>query len=55
MKRGRRLYDHEDFQMRLKPPRRRVMAKLPSDRSDATGPSQPWAMDWMIDALKKGP
>ena len=35
----------EGLQMRLKPPRRRVMAKLRSDRSDATGPNQVWAMD----------
>ena len=37
--------------MRLKPPRRRVMAKLRSDRSDATGPNQVWAMDWMHDEI----
>ncbi len=35
--------------MRLKPPRRRVMAKLRSDRSDATRPNQVWATDWMFD------
>ena len=40
--------------MRLKPPRRRVMAKLRSDRSDASGPNQVWAMDWMHDALFDG-
>jgi putative transposase len=34
--------------MRLKPPRRRVMAKLRDDRSNATGPNQVWAMDWMM-------
>ena len=45
----RRLYNLEGLQMRLKPPRRRVMAKLRSDRSDATGPNQVWAMDWMFD------
>jgi putative transposase len=27
------------------------MAKLRSDRSDATGPNQVWAMDWMHDEL----
>jgi putative transposase len=37
--------------MRLKLPRRRVMAKLRGDRSNATGPNQVWAMDWMHDEL----
>ena len=40
--------------MRHKPPRRRVMAKLRGDRSDATGPNQVWAMDWMHDELFDG-
>ena len=35
VKRVRRLYNLEGLQMRLKPPRRRVMAKLRDDRSDA--------------------
>ena len=35
--------------MRLKPLRRRVMATLRSDRSDATGANQVWAMDWMFE------
>ena len=42
------------LQMRHKPPRRRVMAKLRSDRSDAIGPNQVWAMDWMYDELFDG-
>jgi putative transposase len=45
VKRVRRVYNLQGLQMRLKPPRRRVMAKLTSDRSDATGPipaSGPW-------------
>ena len=54
VKRVRRLYNLEGLQMRLKPPRRRVMAKLRSDRSDATGPNQVWAMDWMHDELFDG-
>lgn len=54
VKRGRRLYKLEGLQMRLKPPRRRVMAKLRSDRSNATGPNQVWAMDWMHDELFDG-
>jgi putative transposase len=37
VKRVRRLYKLEGLQMRLKPPRRRVMAKLRDDRSNATG------------------
>jgi hypothetical protein len=48
IKRVRRLYHLEGLQMRLKPPRRRVTAKLRCDRSDATGPNQIWAMDWMF-------
>jgi len=54
IKRVRRLYNLEGLQMRLKPPRRRVMAKLRSDRSDATGPNQVWAMDWMFDETFDG-
>jgi transposase len=45
VKRLHRLYRLEGLQMRLKPPRRRVMAKLRNDRSNATGPNQVWAMD----------
>jgi putative transposase len=40
--------------MRHKPPRRRVTAKLRDDRSNATGPNQVWAMDWMHDELIDG-
>ena len=47
-------YCLEGLQMRLKPPRRRVTAKLRDDRSDATGPNQVWAMDWMYDELFDG-
>src|SRR6516165_10268391 len=36
VKRVRRLYRLERLQIRHKPPRRRVMAKLRSDRSNAT-------------------
>jgi putative transposase len=53
-KRVHRLYRQEGLQMRLKPPRRRVMAKLRSDRSTANGPNQIWAMDWMHDELFDG-
>lgn len=54
VKRVRRLYNLEGLQMRYKPPRRRVMAKLRNDRSDATGPNQVWAMDWMYDEIFDG-
>lgn len=54
VKRVRRLYCLEGLQMRHKPPRRRVMAKLRDDRSNATGPNQVWAMDWMHDELFDG-
>jgi putative transposase len=54
VKRVHRLYRLEGLQMRLKPPRRRVMAKLRDDRSNATGPNQVWAMDWMYDELFDG-
>ena len=40
--------------MRLKPPHRRMMAKLRDDRSNATGPNKVWAMDWMHDELFDG-
>jgi putative transposase len=53
-KRVRRLYCLEGLQMRLKPPRRRVMAKLRDDRSAATAPNQVWAMDWIYDQLFDG-
>ena len=54
VKRVRRLYCLEGLQMRHKPPRRRVMAKLRDDRSSATGANQVWAMDWMHDELFDG-
>jgi putative transposase len=54
VKRVRRLYCLEGLQMRHKSPRRRVTAKLRDDRSNATGPNQVWAMDWMYDELFDG-
>lgn len=54
VKRVRRLYCLEGLQMRHKPPRRRVTAKLRDDRSNATGPNQVWAMDWTHDELFDG-
>ena len=47
VKRVCRLCNLEGLQMRLKPPRRRVMAKRRSDRGNATGPNQVRVKDWM--------
>ena len=53
-KRVHRLYRLEGLQMRTKPPRRRVTAKLREDRTPAAAPNQVWAMDWMHDQLFDG-
>ena len=53
-KRVYRLYCLEGLQMRHKPPRRRVSAKLRDDRTDATCPNQCWSMDFMADELFDG-
>jgi putative transposase len=50
----KRVYRLEGLQMRLKPPRRRVMAKLREDRTPATAANQIWAMDWIYDQLFDG-
>jgi putative transposase len=42
------------LQMRHKPPRRRVSAKLRDDRTAATRPNQCWSMDFMADELFDG-
>ena len=42
------------LQLRKKPPKRRVKAKLREDRSVATGPNQTWAMDFVHDQLATG-
>jgi putative transposase len=49
-----RLYRLEGLQMRHKPPRRRVMAKLRDDRRSAVEPNDCWSMDWMYDQLFDG-
>jgi transposase InsO family protein len=54
LKRIHRLYRLEGLQMRLKLPRRWIMAKLGSDRSTATAANQIWAMDWMHGELFDG-
>lgn len=53
-KRVYRLYKLEKLQMRHKPPRRRVSAKLREDRRPATAPNECWSMDWMYDELFDG-
>jgi transposase InsO family protein len=42
------------LQMRHKPPRRRVSAKLREGRTEATHPNQCWSMDFMADELFDG-
>lgn len=54
IKRVYRLYKLERLQMRHKPPRRRVMAKLRADRRPARAPHECWSMDWMCDELVDG-
>jgi len=53
-KRVYRLCCLEELQMRHKPPRRRVRAKLREDRTDATRPNQCWSMNFMADELFNG-
>jgi len=53
-KRVYRLYCLEGLQMRHKPPRRRVCAKLREERTDAIRPNQCWSMDFMADELFDG-
>jgi putative transposase len=53
-KRVYRLYKLEKLQMRHKPPRRRVKAKLREDRRPAVAPNDCWSMDWMYDELYDG-
>jgi putative transposase len=53
-KRVHRLYRLEGLQMRHKPPRRRVTARIRDDRSNAIGPNQVWAME-NLGATSQGP
>ena len=53
-KRVYRLYCLENLQMRHKPPRRRVAAKLRGDRQPATAPNQCWSMDFVHDQTLEG-
>ncbi len=42
------------IQLRNKTPKRRVKAKLREDRSEAVGPNDVWAMDFVHDQLETG-
>ena len=53
-KRVRRLYNELGLQLRHKSPKRRVMAKLRSDRFVASAENQVWAMDFVHDQLFAG-
>jgi putative transposase len=53
-KRVYRPYKLEGLQMRHKPPRRRVSAKLRDNRRPAAAPNDCWSMDWMYDELFDG-
>src|SRR5512133_2995297 len=53
-KRVYRLYREMDLQLRNKTPKRRVKAKLRSDRSTATAANDIWAMDFVHDQLFNG-
>ena len=53
-KRVCRLYREMGLQLRNKAPKRRVKAKLRSDRTTATAPNEIWAMDFVHDQLFDG-
>ena len=53
-KRIYRLYKEMDLQLRNKVPKRRVKAKLRSDRTEATRSNHVWAMDFVHDQLATG-
>ena len=54
MKKTRRIYNELGLQMRNKPPKRRVKAKLREDRQTPVGPNDVWAMDFVHDQLATG-
>ena len=54
VKRVYRLYRELGLQLRHKPPKRRVKAKLREDRVAATRPNDTWAMDFVHDQLATG-
>ena len=49
MKKTRRIYNELGLQLRNKHPKRRVKAKLREDRTEAVGPNDVWAMDFVHD------
>ena len=49
-----RIYKEMGLQLRNKTPKRRVKAKLREDRSEAVGPNDVWAMDFVHDQLATG-
>jgi len=53
-KKVRRIYNELGLQLRKKPPKRRVKAKLRDDRKVAVGPNETWAMDFVHDQLATG-
>ena len=53
-KRTRRIYNESGLQLRKKPPKRRVKAKLRDDRKAAAGPREVWAMDFVHEQLATG-
>jgi putative transposase len=53
-KRVCRLYREMGLQLRNRAPKRRVKAKLRSDRTTATAPNEIWAMDFVHDQLFGG-
>ena len=54
VKRVYRIYRDLGLQLRRKPPRRRVRAKLREDRQAAVRPNDVWAMDFVHDQLATG-
>jgi putative transposase len=50
----RRIYRELGLQLRNKPPKRRVKAKLRDDRRPATRSNETWAMDFVHDQLATG-
>jgi putative transposase len=54
VKKAYRIYSELGLQLRKKPPKRRVKAKLRDDRKPATEPSETWAMDFVHDQLATG-
>lgn len=49
-----RIYKELGMQLRNKTPKRRVKAKLRDDRTEAVGPNDVWAMDFVHDQLATG-